>query len=84
MEKGESLSVVIVQPNINPYTEKYERSNNDIAILLGNLADVKMDSSVDFVIAPETVFAKNFRLGRIRTFSSHIYPKTIYSCLPKY
>lgn len=41
MEKGESLSVVIVQPNINPYTEKYERSNNDIAILLGNLADVK-------------------------------------------
>lgn len=62
MEKGESLSVVIVQPNINPYTEKYERSNNDIAILLGNLADVKMDSSVDFVIAPETVFAKNLRL----------------------
>lgn len=82
--KENPLSVVIVQPNINPYTEKYERSNNDIAILLGNLADVKMDSSVDFVIAPETVFAKNFRLDEFERSQAIYILKQFIAVYPKY
>ena len=53
----EEIEVVILQPNINPYTEKYHTSDNRIGELLLELASEKTGDSTRLIIAPETVFA---------------------------
>ena len=49
--------VIILQPNIDPYTEKYSISNLQTAHNLINQAEKVIDSTTDFIIAPETTFA---------------------------
>jgi len=60
----ETTSVVVLQPNIDPYTEKYKLSNATMATSLIALAEPQMDSSVTFVIAPETTLPKPVLLDR--------------------
>ncbi len=82
-ENGETANVVVLQPNIDPYSEKYNVSNDEIATLLFELADTKVSQETHFVISPETVFADNERIEifekgnttqRIRDYLSN-YPK---------
>lgn len=54
--------VVILQPNIDPYSEKYNTSNIDMVDLLLSLARDKVTDSTQYIIAPETVFAESVRL----------------------
>ncbi len=83
-EDGEDIEVVILQPNINPYTEKYNINDTRIGILLDSLTKTQITSTTDFVIAPETVFADSNRLPNflnstaIKTASKIVeaYPNT--------
>lgn len=59
------VEIVVIQPNIDPYSEKYNMTNEQIADHLFNLASKEDLSSVDFVISPETVFAQNERIEHI-------------------
>lgn len=52
-----SLEAVILQPNIDPYTEKYNTTDTRIGELLLRLAKEKVTDSTDILVAPETVFA---------------------------
>ncbi len=54
-EKINPINIVVVQPNINPYGDKfnYLTAQDQMMIFLQN-AFVLMDSTVDFVIGPET------------------------------
>ncbi|MDT0688579.1 apolipoprotein N-acyltransferase [Salegentibacter sp. F188] len=52
-----SMEAVVLQPNINPYTEKYNTNDARIASLLSDLAEEKTTQSTDLLVAPETVFA---------------------------
>lgn len=64
-EEGErKIEAVIIQPNINPYTEKYNTTDTRIGGLLTNLAEKKITSNTKVVIAPETVFADGTVLSR--------------------
>ncbi|MFK8279361.1 apolipoprotein N-acyltransferase [Capnocytophaga canimorsus] len=72
-EKGEKISAVVVQPNIDPYTEKYVFSNEQIIQLLIDLCQDKIDDNVHFLITPETVLADNIRLKDL----PHSYPLTL-------
>jgi len=63
-EKGRALEVVLLQPNINPYTEKYNTTDIRIAGLLASLTDTIMSKTADFIIAPETVYADGTRLKK--------------------
>ncbi len=65
-ENGKEIEVVILQPNINPYTEKYNTTDERIATLLTNLTNEVITQNTDFIIAPETVFADNTRLKGFR------------------
>lgn len=56
------VEIVVLQPNIDPYSKKYDMSNEQIAGHLFSLAEKEDLSSVDFVISPETVFAQNERI----------------------
>ena len=54
-EKGTMLNVVVLQPNIDPYTEKFSGMSADDQISkLISLADSKITDSTDLVLAPET------------------------------
>lgn len=56
-EKGTEITAVVLQPNIDPYSEKYHKTNSESAYELVDLAKTVMDSTVTFVIAPETSIA---------------------------
>lgn len=56
-EKGTTLTAIALQPNTNPYTEKYHQSHEQIAQELLALANTKISDDVSFILAPETVFS---------------------------
>ena len=62
--KGEQKEVIVLQPNIDPYTEKYDYTNNSITRLLLEETDKVITENTEFVIAPETVLAENLPFDR--------------------
>ncbi|RXJ45421.1 apolipoprotein N-acyltransferase [Gelidibacter gilvus] len=63
--KGEQVNVIALQPNIDPYSEKYNVPNEDIADMLLRLADTKINAQTDLLVAPETVFADNVKIKEL-------------------
>ena len=54
-EKGETYEIVVLQPNVDPYAEKFEENTEGQQLLcLLNLADSLVTDSTDYVIGPET------------------------------
>ncbi|MES2799020.1 MAG: apolipoprotein N-acyltransferase [Bacteroidota bacterium] len=54
------VNVVIVQPNIDPYNEKFDSSTRSQLEKLTSYASAAIDSTTDFVIAPETALPEAF------------------------
>ncbi len=53
--KSPSVSVVVVQPNIDPYTEKFNGlTPQEQLVKMLQLAETKIDANTQFVILPET------------------------------
>jgi apolipoprotein N-acyltransferase len=73
-ESTTKTGVLVLQPNLDPYTEKYEHSNQKMAEELVSMATQKIDSAVSFVIAPETTLP---RPRLISTFENTPEYKTI-------
>lgn len=67
-DEGETVEVIALQPNIDPYNEKYNLSNNAIADLLLNLSDKEISKNTSLILAPETVFADNVRLNQFKSY----------------
>lgn len=63
--EGDQIEVVALQPNIDPYSEKYNVPNENIADILLQLADTKITAQTDLVVAPETVFADNVKITEL-------------------
>lgn len=82
-EKGEAISVVVLQPNIDPYEEKYQLSNEKIAEKLIVLTEQQIDDNVRFVITPETVFADNIRLNALQESYPLLMLKRLTVTYPK-
>ncbi len=58
IEKENPVEVVLLQPNIDPYTEKYNTTNERIADLMFADADKALTPTTEFLIAPETALAE--------------------------
>lgn len=56
---GKEKEVILLQPNIDPYTEKYDTPNYVIAKGLLQQADSLITPTTEFIIAPETVLAES-------------------------
>lgn len=54
------LHVTVLQPNIDPYNEKFDSSLDSQLEKLCNLADQYTDRSTDIVIGPETAISTSF------------------------
>ncbi|MEM6516768.1 MAG: apolipoprotein N-acyltransferase [Bacteroidota bacterium] len=59
---GDSVNVILLQPNIDPYSEKFNMTNLKFVDLMERLAEAEISGSTDFLIAPETYFADSVRL----------------------
>jgi len=53
-EKGDLLEVAILQPNIDPYKEKFSGNPDDHIRKILYLAESKITESTDLMVAPET------------------------------
>ncbi len=62
--EGET-KVVIVQPNIDPYNEKFNSSFDNQLRKMLKLAGVKTDSTTDYLIFPETAIQDNLWEGKL-------------------
>ncbi|WP_299334689.1 apolipoprotein N-acyltransferase [uncultured Psychroserpens sp.] len=62
--KGDNVNIIALQPNIDPYSEKYNMTNLKFSDIFVELANSKITDSTDFVIAPETFFAESTRLSK--------------------
>jgi apolipoprotein N-acyltransferase len=81
--QGEECRVAVIQPNIDPFTEKFSSMSamEQLAILL-QAADSVADCATHYVIAPETAlpgiwengFNDNSYIGKIRQFCA-TYPQ---------
>ncbi len=80
-EEGEDIEVLILQPNIDPYTEKYNTTDTHIGALLTSLTHSEITQNTDFIIAPETVFADT---NRLHNFPNSIAKNTAQNILQEY
>ncbi|TVZ25554.1 apolipoprotein N-acyltransferase [Gillisia sp. Hel_I_86] len=65
-EGTQKIEAVILQPNINPYTEKYNTTDTRIGELLLKLSDSLVTEKTKLLIAPETVFADGTALSQFQ------------------
>jgi apolipoprotein N-acyltransferase len=67
-EKGTEQEVVVVQPNIDPYSDKFDPATLDaqMATLIA-LADERVDSSTDFLVFPETALPDGIFLNELHS-----------------
>ena len=68
IEKKDPVEVVLLQPNIDPYSEKYNITNERTANLLFADAKEALDPETSFLLAPETVLAQGYG-SDLRVFS---------------
>jgi apolipoprotein N-acyltransferase len=60
-QEGESRRVLIIQPNIDPYTESFDDGSvNDKLQGFINQAESALSADVDYIIGPETVFEQQW------------------------
>jgi len=74
-EKGTKLTAIVLQPNVDPYSEKYNQNNLTSVQHLIELAQTKMDSSVTLIVAPETTLATPTNLNSYHSKPSFKYLK---------
>lgn len=72
-EKGREIEVVALQPNIDPYDEKFVASLESQLTKLIALAEQKVSKSTDIVIAPETAISTTFNEEEVKRFPFFTY-----------
>ncbi|MDP2424287.1 MAG: apolipoprotein N-acyltransferase [Bacteroidales bacterium] len=53
-DKGQPVDVVVVQPNLDPYSEQYELPPLEVVDRIWNIATQKTDELTQFVVCPES------------------------------
>ncbi len=62
-EAAQNASILVLQPNLNPYTEKFHKSNVQTARDLISLSQRADTGRFDYIIAPETALNKPIDLS---------------------
>ncbi len=65
MTKGSIFEVLVLQPNIDPYSDKYDVPNEDVALALNDMIVQNISEQTDLILAPETVLADHVRTNRL-------------------
>ncbi len=70
---GTDTEIVVTQPNIDPYNEKFTGSVNDQLDKICDLADKNISENTDFVLAPETALPFSFYEDEIQRIIYYHY-----------
>ncbi len=70
-EKENPVDIVIVQPNLDPYSEQYGLAPRTVMNRIFDLADQKMDQDVDLVLCPESANQENMFEDRLESYVSN-------------
>ena len=62
-EGDKMIDVLVFQPNVDPYNDKYNISDMDQLRDMFTLVDSLMDKDVDFIVGPETAIPNGMWLG---------------------
>lgn len=81
-ESNNTLEAVILQPNIDPYTEKYNTTDNRIGELLLQLSAENVTDSTAIIVAPETVFADGTVLPNFPNSEAAFYSRQLLEQYP--
>lgn len=76
-EQNKPVQVVVLQPNIDPYTEKYDQSNDQNLKDLKDLLNQSDEKKPNLVVAPETFFAEGAGVYLPNVDQSSFYNKLI-------
>ena len=78
----DKISALILQPNINPYTEKYNTNDTKIGELLLKMSREAITDSTAIILAPETVFADGTILPGFDNSEAAFFGRQIASLQP--
>ena len=67
------INVIIIQPNIDPYEEKYSFTNIDFLNKLDELTKTKINPNTDYLITPETFFAEGSGIELKKYYKSDLH-----------
>lgn len=62
-ESEETTEVIVLQPNLDPYQEKYQFTNSQLLRLAQETTSQKLDDTVDFLLTPEGYLDEGFGLN---------------------
>ncbi len=62
-EKPAPVDVVVVQPNMDPYSDQFEIPPTDVVDTNLNLARQKLDPNVDYIVSPESAIQERIWIG---------------------
>ncbi|NCA77873.1 MAG: apolipoprotein N-acyltransferase [Alphaproteobacteria bacterium] len=69
-EESHPVNFVVVQPNIDPYSEQYVLPPPEVIGKIMSLADPKLDSATNFLIAPESAIQESMWENDLSSFES--------------
>lgn len=72
-ENNEPITATVVQPNIDPYKEKYHLSNQEFFDDLIGLITPELSKKTDLIVTPETYFAEGVGEHLLRMEKSKLY-----------
>ncbi len=78
LDKGSPFRVTVVQPNIDPYNEKFSGPASDQLAKLLRLGSSMIDSSTDLLLGPETALAEGIWEEEIFT-DKNIHTITLFN-----
>ena len=81
-EQQRPLNFVVVQPNIDPYSEQYNLPPSEVIGRIMALALPALDSTTNFMVAPESAIQENMWENDLSSFSSIRLLKSAISVYP--
>lgn len=83
-EKGlKTADVVVLQPNIDPYEEKYQFSNENTSEAMSYFLLDKLDHKVNFIITPETMLSRNILIDELANSAPVNTLKNLFLAFPQ-
>lgn len=83
-EKGAARQVVLIQPNIDPYNEKFDFSTLDRQLnALMQLSKENIDSQTDYLVWPETAIPQGIFLNDLSTDKTIVILKQFLQPFPR-
>ncbi|KAB2810230.1 apolipoprotein N-acyltransferase [Phaeocystidibacter luteus] len=81
-EVGDPVNVVVVQPNIDPYTEKFNMTDDQAVDKFIRLAQPLLSDSTNYLIGPETMVGKGLKEGFLQYHQPLMRLRSIGDTMP--